>query len=90
MTFKMFFILFFFLSVVFLLVLSSNGSLLYVVFAVSESGGFSTTVNSLLEKANHSYGLGNYSQAIQYYDKVLAIDPNNINSLQKKVCHFIS
>jgi tetratricopeptide (TPR) repeat protein len=31
------------------------------------------------------YRLGNYSQAITYYDKALAIDPKNAYAANKKV-----
>ncbi len=30
------------------------------------------------------YNLGKYSQAIQYYDKVLAVDPHHVNALYNK------
>ncbi|MFZ0893906.1 MAG: tetratricopeptide repeat protein, partial [Candidatus Nitrosopolaris sp.] len=40
--------------------------------------------NALTDKGNALNGLGNYKQAIQYYDKALAIDPNNKDALDGK------
>ena len=40
--------------------------------------------NGLFNKGAALGDLGNYTQAIQYYDNVLAIDPNNVNALINK------
>jgi tetratricopeptide (TPR) repeat protein len=44
----------------------------------------STEVNTLMEIGNALDGLGNYSGAIQYYDKALAINPKHISALNNK------
>ena len=43
-----------------------------------------TNVTTLINKGNALSRLGNYTQAIQYYDKALAIDPNNAIALYNK------
>src|SRR5215467_2126576 len=39
---------------------------------------------TLIKKGNTLFYQGNYTQAIQYYDKALAIDPNNKVALANK------
>ena len=36
------------------------------------------------------YSQGNYTQAIKYYDKALAIDPNDKDALNNKGLPFIA
>jgi tetratricopeptide (TPR) repeat protein len=43
-----------------------------------------TDVSALVDKAYALYSQGNYTQAIQYYDKALAIDPNDKHALDGK------
>ena len=38
----------------------------------------------MYNKGNTLYHLGKYNQAIGYYDKVLAIDPNHVKALNNK------
>ena len=40
--------------------------------------------HSLNGKGNALYSQGNYTQAIQYYDKALAVDPNDKDALNGK------
>ena len=44
----------------------------------------SAEVNVLIEKGVALDNLGNYTGAIQYYDKALAIDPKDVNALDNK------
>ena len=39
---------------------------------------------TLIKKGNSLFYQGNYTQAIKYYDKALAIDPNNKLALANK------
>jgi tetratricopeptide (TPR) repeat protein len=57
-------------------------SLLPSSLALSEN--VSTEINALIEKGNALGSLGNYTEAISYYDKVLAIDPKDVNALYNK------
>ena len=45
---------------------------------------YSEDVDFLLAEGNSFADLGKYEEAISYYDKVLEIDPNNLNVLGKK------
>jgi len=40
--------------------------------------------NALINKGLALYNLGQYDEAIDYYDKALAIDPNNTLALTNK------
>ena len=44
----------------------------------------STQVNTLIEIGNTLDDLGNHTGAIQYYDRALAIDPNNAALIYNK------
>jgi tetratricopeptide (TPR) repeat protein len=44
----------------------------------------SSEVSALVNKGDVLYDQGNNTQAIQYYDKALAIDPNNKDALNEK------
>ena len=44
----------------------------------------SGNVTKLVKEAQALYNLGNYSQAIRYFDKLLVINPHNIYALTKK------
>ena len=44
----------------------------------------STEVNALIKKGLSLSHLGNYTQAIQYFDKVLSIDPKYVKALNNK------
>jgi tetratricopeptide (TPR) repeat protein len=44
----------------------------------------SSDVSALINKATVLYYQGNYTQAIQYYDKALAVDPNDKYALDGK------
>lgn len=37
----------------------------------------SIQIGELIEKGDHYYDRGNYKEAIKWYDKALAVDPNN-------------
>ena len=41
-------------------------------------------VDKLITKGNSLYGFGRYEESITYFDKVLAINPNNPNALYNK------
>ena len=41
-------------------------------------------ISNLINKGEDLYNLGNYDEAIKYYDKALSIDPNNIQALYSK------
>ncbi|MGD9673462.1 MAG: tetratricopeptide repeat protein [Candidatus Nitrosocosmicus sp.] len=43
-----------------------------------------TSLDELYEKATQLHDAGNYDEAITYYDKVLAIDPNDVYALGNK------
>ena len=43
-----------------------------------------TNTSALIDKGNALYNQSNYIQAIQYYDKALAIDPNNKDAFNGK------
>src|SRR5829696_8198169 len=42
------------------------------------------SISQLLEKGNSLYQQGEYQEAITWFDKVLAIDPSNVNALNNK------
>jgi tetratricopeptide (TPR) repeat protein len=44
----------------------------------------STQVETLYNTANNFYDNQKYEEALQYYDKVLAIDPSSVNALNSK------
>ena len=44
----------------------------------------STQVETLYNTANNFYDNQKYDEALQYYDKVLAIDPSSVNALNSK------
>src|SRR6187200_2747111 len=44
----------------------------------------SDNVSALVNKGNALDSSGNHAQAIQYYDKALAIDPNDFDALNNK------
>jgi tetratricopeptide (TPR) repeat protein len=44
----------------------------------------STDLEGLFNKANNFYDQQKYDEAIQYYDKILAIEPSNFNALYNK------
>ena len=44
----------------------------------------SQEVNALLDKADSFYNQQKYSEAMNLYDKVLALEPNNIHALSGK------
>ena len=44
----------------------------------------SESIDGLLAVANVSMDIGNYTGAIEYFDKVLAIDPNDVDALNSK------
>ena len=41
-------------------------------------------IDALAAKGWSLYSLGNYKEAIEYHDKVLAIDPYNVDAKNKK------
>lgn len=49
-----------------------------------------TNIDALTNKSNALDPLGNHRQAIQYFDKVLAIDPRNIIALINKGLALVS
>ena len=51
---------------------------------VSSINPNSESIDDLLAIANKAQDLGNYSRTIEYYDKVLGIDPNDVNALNNK------
>jgi tetratricopeptide (TPR) repeat protein len=48
------------------------------------SSSNTSLTNTLIDNGNALYNQSNYIQAIQYYDKALAIDPNNDDALYSK------
>ena len=48
------------------------------------TGKATTNVSALVDKGNALFVQGNYRQTIQYYDKALAMDPNNKYVLNNK------
>ena len=44
----------------------------------------SNNKENLIDKGWALYDQGSYGEAIQYYDKALAIDPNNVNAVNDK------
>jgi tetratricopeptide (TPR) repeat protein len=58
--------------------------LLFIISQLQFAIGTSSNVNDLIDKGNSFYNLGNYQEAITYYDKALAIDPNNVYALNAK------
>jgi len=42
------------------------------------------SIDNLLTSGDNEYDLGNYTGAIEYYDKVLGIDPNDVDALDNK------
>ena len=51
---------------------------------IYKTNSSSSDVSALVDKAYALYSQGNYTQAIQYYDKALAIDPNDKHALNGK------
>jgi tetratricopeptide (TPR) repeat protein len=64
------------ITILFLIILSSS-----LVVTINPSY---VTAQHQNEKGNALYSQGNYAEALKYYDKVLAIDPNDIDALIKK------
>jgi tetratricopeptide (TPR) repeat protein len=57
----------------------------FEILSVSSSATFSSDeAITLYNKGLDATNLGNYDEAIQYYDRSLAIDPNNVNALNEK------
>ena len=54
------------------------------VYAQQRGGAATTGVTTLANKGNALVASGNYTQAIQYYDKALDIDPNLVLALTGK------
>src|SRR3990172_11061346 len=44
----------------------------------------SVDISSLLKTADDLYNLAKYEEAISYYDRILEVDPNHVESLGKK------
>lgn len=74
---------------------SSNSTLEFSLTVKDDKGAESTNpaivsvtmkadVSALIDKADALTGLGNYTQALQYFDKALDIDPNDKNVLYDK------
>ena len=58
-----------------------------LIFTISQyefAQGNISTVQDLIDKGDALTDLGNYEQAITYYDKALVIDPNNATFLDDK------
>ena len=51
---------------------------------MNQTNNSSSGVSALVDKAYALYSQGNYTQAIQYYDKALAIDPDDKYALDGK------
>jgi tetratricopeptide (TPR) repeat protein len=51
---------------------------------IDQTNNSSSEVSALVDKAYTLYSQGNYTQAIQYYDKALVIDPNLKEALNGK------
>ena len=73
--------------------LYSYTSITMMAFGVLSTQSSSTTTNATLNQVTMlnnkgnallSVGLGNYTQAIMYFDKALAIDPKNVAALTNK------
>src|SRR5690349_18321295 len=48
---------------------------------IYQTNDSSSDVSTLINKANALYYLGNYTEAIRYYDKALTLDPKDSNAL---------
>ena len=58
-----------------------------LIFTISQyefAHGNNSTVQVLIDKGDTLTDLGNYEEAITYYDKALAIDHNNSSALYNK------
>ena len=51
---------------------------------IYKTNNSSSDVSAFVDKAYSLYSHGNYTQAIQYYDKALVIDPNDKHALDGK------
>jgi tetratricopeptide (TPR) repeat protein len=59
---------------------NSDSSLSFNTLAVNKS----LVVSSLMTKARDIIQSGNYTEAMNYFDKALSIDPNNVSALNGK------
>ena len=71
-----------------IILLSSSFFIFNSIFAesslISSSTINSTEIDTLYNKATSLYDNQRYDEAIQYYDKILAIDPSSVNALNNK------
>ena len=59
----------------------------FLFFFIDNNEAFaedSELVNSIIERGKSLYNEGNYTEAIKYFDGVLAIDPENVDALYQK------
>ena len=82
-----FFILFFFLMIPIIYLNSFNNNTIYgqqLQIEEETANVVENDVEELIIKGNTFYDLGNYTAAIEYYDKALAISPNHADALLNK------
>lgn len=65
---------------------SFNNNTIYGQIQTEETANVakSDDVKDLISKGNSLYDLGNYAGALQYYDKALAVNPNDLDALYSK------
>ena len=69
-----------------MVMLSHNAlsSYIFNAYAQQQGEGPATGVTTLVDKGNALLNQGNFTQAIQYFDKDLAIDPNYKEALDNR------
>jgi tetratricopeptide (TPR) repeat protein len=67
------------------LIMISSVSVFVLIISQSQVAiGTSSNINDLIDKGNSLSVSGQYEEAITFYDKILAIDPNDVNALYNK------
>jgi tetratricopeptide (TPR) repeat protein len=64
--------------------ISNPDTTVVTIKATPYAAGESTAIYTLIKKSQDLAEQGNTSEAMLYYDKVLSIDPNNVNALNAK------
>ena len=82
---KINYFLFIYLHIFITIIILSYFSFFIPTFIEAEnSSSITNSTEDILNKANVLLDLQKYDEALQYYDKVLAIDPNNIDTMNDK------
>jgi tetratricopeptide (TPR) repeat protein len=74
----------FYILLLFLLLISISSSLMLFCPESLKAQSAELDRDFLLEEGNAAYDQGNYTVAMQYYDKALIIDPNFVEALSNK------